>query len=81
MDIEQRAIRAQQLLEDPVLSEILDGIREASITAWLATKTDDQKQRDFSWLTVKVVDRIKGELQGAIDGHRLAMSNAVRAPQ
>lgn len=81
MDSEQRALRAKQLMDDPLLTDILDGIKEAAISAWLSTSVDGREQRDFSWLTVKVVDRITVELQGEVDGHRISMANVVKAPK
>lgn len=81
MDTEQRAIRAQQLIEDPLLCEVLEQIEKAAIDAWQATKTDNVAQREFSWLTVKVVNRIRDALQGVVDNQLIEASIAARAPR
>lgn len=81
MDIEQKAIRAKQLLEDPVLLEVLNGTEQAAIDAWKATKTDNVSQREFSWLTVKVIDRIRDGLQTIVDNHQFEANIAARTPR
>lgn len=81
MDIEQRAIRAKQLRDDPLLSEILATIREEAIAAWVGTKVADSAQREFSWLTVKVLDRIDDKLQAEVDNWHMSARAVVKAPQ
>jgi len=80
MDIDQRAARAKQLKEDPIYREVIDGLRAAAITSWTQTKVEDVKQRDFSWLMVKTLDRIEGYLQGIIDDQRISAAATVRTP-
>lgn len=81
MDSEQRAIRARQLKDDAIFREVMDGLRDAAISAWQQTKVDDAKQRDFSWLMVKTLDRIDAYLQGMIDAQVITARATVRAPE
>lgn len=81
MDTEQRAIRAKHLQEDPILREVLDGLRDSAIEAWQQTATADVQQREFSWLTVKVISRIEQRLQSIIDDQHISAANLVRVPR
>lgn len=74
-----RAAAARRLAEDPLLIEALANIRSTAIKAWTGTKTDQAEQREFAWMTVKVVDRIEAELQSIIDNGAIAASR-VQAP-
>jgi hypothetical protein len=78
-DVAARAAAAQRLMDDPLLVEALANIRHAAIKAWEGTATDQEKQREFAWLTVKVVNRIEAELQSIIDNGLIAAAR-VQAP-
>jgi hypothetical protein len=74
-----RAAQAKQLAEDPLLIEALANIRAAAIKVWEGTAVDKQQEREFAWLTVKVVNRIEAELQSIIDNGMIA-ARRVQAP-
>jgi len=81
MDAEARAAHAKRLSEDPMLIEALANIRHAAIKTWEATNTQQASDREFAWLTVKVVNRIEAELQSIIDNGLIAarrVQNPVR---
>lgn len=78
-DASARAAAAKRLREDPLLVEALDNIRNDAIRAWEGTTTDQDRAREFAWLTVKVVSRIEAELQSIIDNGAIAASR-VQAP-
>lgn len=81
MDKGARASHAKRLMDDPILVEALANIRHAAITAWEATNTAQTDQREFAWLTVKVVNRIEAELQSIMDDGLIAakrVQNPVR---
>lgn len=80
MDTEQRAIRAGILKEDPIFREVMDGLREAAITAWTQTKAEDAKQREYSWMMVKAIGAIEMQLQSLVDGWHLSKAQSVRVP-
>lgn len=78
-DTQARASHASRLKDDPILMEALANIRLAAIQSWTSTKTPETEQREFAWLTVKVVDRIEAELQSIIDDGLIA-ARRVQAP-
>lgn len=80
-DSEERARRAQDLIDNPILQEVFAAIERDAILAWQNTKTDEQTQRDFSWMMVKSVGRIKDVIQGVVDSHRIESARNVRAPR
>jgi hypothetical protein len=79
-DLEMRAARAASLMNDPFLSEILDRLRDDAIAAWEQTSTDGAGQREFSWMMVKTVNRLRNVIQGYIDEPKIT-ARAVRQPQ
>lgn len=79
MSAEARAAAAARLVEDPIFKEAMANIRQAAIQSWTSTSTAQQDQREFAWLTVKVVDRIEAELQSVIDNGLIAAAR-IQAP-
>lgn len=69
---ETRAAHAQRLLNDPLLQEAFAAIRAEAIGAWEHTAARDSDAREIAWLTVKVLGRIEGVLQSAVDDGRIA---------
>lgn len=70
---------AQRLIDDPVLAQAFDNVRDAAIEVWEQTKADDAQAREVAWLTVKIVARIRAELQSVVDGGKIA-ARRVQAP-
>lgn len=79
-DTEARARNAQQLLENPLLQAVLDEVQQAGIKAWIGTapNTEGREAREFAWMLVKAVERIRTVLQGAADDGTIAAARAVR---
>jgi hypothetical protein len=73
-----RATAAKRLMDDPMLIEALGNIRGAAIKAWEQTSLANQQEREFAWLTVKVVNRIEAELQSIIDNGKIAAARVQR---
>lgn len=78
-DHEARAAAARQLLEHPLLVEAFANVREAAIEAWTETSVADAQKREMAWLTVKVVDRVKAELENVVATGKIA-ARRVQAP-
>lgn len=78
-DSEIRARRAQQLLDDPLFKEAFETIRNEATRAWEASSARDTEAREIAWLTVKILGRIEGVLQGVVDDGRIAAAR-VQAP-
>ena len=75
-----RAAHAKQLLDDPLLTEVLDELEKAAVTAWLSTGVGDELQRDFAYHCAKSVQRIRDALRGVVDNGIVAAARAVRSP-
>lgn len=81
MDSQQRSDRAAQLRDDPLLRELLDGLREEAIVVWSRSKVADQPQREFAWMMVRVLDRIDDGFQAIIDDQFVTNAALVKAPE
>lgn len=77
-DPEIRANHAKQLLDDSLLTEVLDEIEEAAKTAWLSTGVGMEKEREFAFHAAKSVQRIREALKGVVDNGIVAAARAVR---
>jgi len=73
-DAETRANAARQLLENPMLVEAFANVRETAIAAWTGTSALAVQDREMAWLTVKVLDRITGELEAIVTNGKIAAS-------
>lgn len=80
MDTEQRANHARQLRDDPMFREIMDELREEAINVWAKTATEQQGQREFAWMMVRVIDRIGTKLQSIVDDQFISARAIVREP-
>lgn len=78
-DPEARAAAAKQLLDHPLLIEAFANVRAAAIDAWTETGALDAPKREIAWLTVKVVDRVRGELEAIVTNGKIA-ARRVQAP-
>lgn len=72
IDHEARAAAAKQLLENPLMVEAFANVRNAAIEAWTETSVLDAQKREMAWMTVKVLDRVKGELENVIVNGKIA---------
>ncbi len=60
MDQQQKALRARQLLEDPVLTESLEAARESFFDEWMAAgKVED---REAAWAKVHALAEVLSHL-------------------
>lgn len=71
-DVDARAEQAKRLLADDVLQSAFDDVREAAIDVWRRTAAADVQQREIAWMTVKVLDRIRGELENVVTNGKIA---------
>ena len=69
---EARAAAAQRLLDDPLLQEAFANVREEAIAKWASTGIAQDREREIAWLTVKLVDRLKGEFESVIVDGKIA---------
>jgi len=74
-DTEARANDARALKENPLLEEALASIEKAAVAAWVGTPAQDgQQAREFAWMLYKAAQRVRVEIQSAIDDQRVSAS-------
>jgi|TARA_R110000824_G_scaffold162874_1_gene338632 hypothetical protein len=70
MTPEERERRAQSLLEDPLLKEAFDILKEDLMGRWSQSGSTDLEARESIWLAMRLLDRIHGHLTSIIEtGH------------
>jgi hypothetical protein len=76
-----RAEHARRLLNDPLLAEAIQTIRNECVRAWVASGHDQGKEREGFWMFAKTVDNFELLLKGWIETGKLAADklNVVQA--
>lgn len=74
-DATSRALKAQQLCDDPVLSEAFDKLDAAYLEAWRATHAQDTNAREKLFLAVNVAAKVREHLRIIIANGRLAQKD------
>jgi hypothetical protein len=69
-----RAARAQELLENELLSEGFATLEQSYITAWRATTVDDVAAREKLFLAINIVGKVRDHLASAVADGRLAQA-------
>ena len=70
MDQEERERRARSLLEDPLLKEAFDVLKEDLMGRWSQSGSTDLEARESIWLAMRLLDRIHGHITSIIEtGH------------
>ncbi len=78
IDHQARAAQAARLLDDPLLTEILDAIEAAAIKAWASTGQGDEHLREYAFHSLKASRRVRDTLKGVVDNGLIEASRAVR---
>ena len=74
MTPEEREGRAKTLLNDPVLKEAFDLLKEDLMNRWNHSGSTDLEARESIWLAMRLLDRIRSHLMSIIDtGHMAKM--------
>lgn len=76
-DATARAEHAKRLIDDPLLTEVLDSIETAAINAWAATAMGDHENREMAYHALKASRRVRDALKGVVDNGLVAASRAV----
>jgi hypothetical protein len=61
--IETRATRAQALLNDAVLKEALQSVRDRAVSDWDNSQPGETAAREYHWHRVRAVDDLRKELE------------------
>lgn len=69
-----RALRAQQIMDDELITEAFKGLEDAYTAAWRATTIDDVSAREKLFLAINVVGKVRDHLQSIVTNGRLAQA-------
>ena len=67
MDQEQRERRAQALIDDELLNEAFDALKEDLMSRWSNSGSTDLEARESIWLAMRLLDRIRSHLISIIE--------------
>jgi len=70
MTPEERERRAQSLINDPLLNEAFDTLKEDLMNRWTHSGSTDLEARESIWLAMRLLDRIHGHINSIVEtGH------------
>ena len=70
MDQEERERRARSLLEDPLLKEAFDVLKEDLMGRWSQSGSTDLEARESIWLAMRLLEKIHSHITSIIEtGH------------
>jgi phosphomevalonate kinase len=70
MTPEERERRAQSLINDPLLKESFDVLKEDLMNRWNHSGSTDLEARESIWLAMRLLDRIHGHINSIVEtGH------------
>ena len=70
MTPEERERRAKVLINDPLLKEAFDTLKEDLMNRWNHSGSTDLEARESIWLAIRLLDRIHGHINSIVEtGH------------
>ena len=69
-----KAMRAQDLLDNELLSEAFKGLEDSYAAAWRATGIDDVAAREKLFLAINVVGKVRDHLATILTNGKLAQA-------
>jgi len=74
MTDELREQKAQALINDPLLKESFDVLREDLMNRWSHSGSTDLEARESIWLAIRLLERIEGHIRSIVEtGHMAKM--------
>ena len=74
MTPEERERKAQNLINDPLLNESFDVLREDLMNRWIHSGSTDLEARESIWLAIRLLDKIDGHIKSIVEtGHMAKM--------
>lgn len=67
-----KALRAQDLLDNEILTEAFDNLETSYVTAWRATAVDDVTGREKLFLAINIVGKVRDHLASIVANGKLA---------
>ncbi len=72
MTDQQREEQAKRLLNDPIFNEAFDQLAEHIHTTWIQSSVKDVESREQSWLSLRLLERIRLHLTSIVESGELA---------
>ena len=72
MTPEERERRAKSLIDDPLLKEAFDVLKEDLMNRWNHSGSTDLEARESIWLAMRLLDRIHGHINSIIESGHMA---------
>jgi hypothetical protein len=69
-----KAMRAQNLLDDDLLTEAFKALEDSYTSAWRATAIEDVAAREKLFLAVNIVGKVRDHLTAIVTNGRLAQA-------
>ena len=70
MTPEERERKAQNLINDPLLNESFDVLREDLMNRWIHSGSTYLEARESIWLAIRLLERIHGHIKSIVEtGH------------
>ena len=69
-----KALRAQDLLDNELLSEAFKGLEDSYTSAWRATGIEDVAAREKLFLAINIVGKVRDHLTSIVTNGRLAQA-------
>jgi len=70
MTPEERERKAKNLIDDPLLNESFDVLREDLMNRWIHSGSTDLEARESIWLAIRLLERIEGHIKSIVEtGH------------
>jgi hypothetical protein len=69
-----KAFRAQELLDNELLTEAFKGLEDNYTAAWRATKIDDVAAREKLFLAINIVGKVRDHLAAMVANGKLAQA-------
>jgi hypothetical protein len=69
-----RAVRAQELLDNELLTEAFRGLEENYTAAWRASTIDDVAAREKLFLAINIVGKVRDHLNAIVANGKLAQA-------
>jgi len=70
--LDDRARRAQSLLNDPLIKEAFETLEKDLLDSWRNSGTSDTETRESLWLAMRLLDRLHIHLQSILETGQMA---------
>ena len=67
MTPEERERRARSLIDDPLLNEAFDTLKEDLMNRWNHSGSTDLEARESIWLAMRLLDKIHAHIQSIVE--------------